>query len=165
MTPTSTRAAGTQSALPMLSAPYTLEGFRAFFTSRDRWTTGTLWDNQGNCCAQGHISRACGFAIHPAHTDVGQALYTLIRPLWTDNARRYAGSCSSPHIAGSHTIAGINNGEDPRYQQATPKARVLAAIDDLIALERVKREAAHEAVELRPLVPFARSAIVEEVFV
>lgn len=45
---------------------------------------------------------------------------------------------------GRLTIGRINNGEDERYQQRTPKARVLAALYDLKREQQVRAIAAKE---------------------
>lgn len=78
------------------------------------WCMGEFEDHYGRHCAGGH----CGAAEATAES---QALYQLLGFL--------------PKTRGSKTamahLPRINDGADPRYQQPTPRARILAALHDL----------------------------------
>lgn len=73
------------------------------------WCSGSLVDDVGRCCVLGHCGRS------GANSPEGHALEKLF-------PSRYYGKL---------LVARINDGEDPRYQQRTPKARILAALRDL----------------------------------
>lgn len=159
---------------------YTLHFFRGFFAARKRWTTRILYNaSEDACCALGHVgavttginSISTRFDDHPVLTPMGRALTELFAPL---NNMSYFGFNWNGHFisgkqsSGMHAVANINNGDDPRYQQATPQLRILAAIDDLIAMQNAKLAAEHERIESRPLIaverpaPVAPAAVTEE---
>ena len=73
----------------------------------DKWITEDFIDERG-CCALGH----CGFDFG-IETDEGTDLALLLK--W--------------HLA--VVPSRINDGRDLRYQQPTPKQRILAALKDL----------------------------------
>lgn len=90
---------------------YTIEYFIAKFEAipEKDWTTKD-YVNEGKSCALGH----CGVREHldtgwPVTTDEGEELNELL--------------CAK--------VPEINDGEDTRYQQATPKERILAALRDV----------------------------------
>lgn len=101
----------------------------------ERWCEADFNNKLGQSCALGH----CGVlrsselmfdgetdivAVHPSRAE-GRALWEILR-------------CN---------IGSVNNGGNPRYQQPTPRARILAALHDA----KAKAEAALEAYEDRPL--------------
>ena len=70
----------------------------------ERWCTNVFRSHGGRRCALGHCQES-----RTGRTDESIALANLL----TDTAE-------------------INDGKDPRYQQPTPKQRVLAALKDLL---------------------------------
>ena len=89
---------------------------KAFFIAKfeaipdDQWCSGSGLGDNGERCALTHCS------VAGAQSVMGAALADLF-PDTSDG--------------GLLTIAAINDGLYPRYKQATPKARVLAALRDL----------------------------------
>lgn len=71
----------------------------------DQWTIERFTDDQGRHCA-------LGFCGAPTRTEEYQCL-------------------SQMFVDAGVYISFINDGKDSRYQQHTPKARVLAALNDL----------------------------------
>lgn len=91
----------------MSTPKYTRDYFIAKFEAipEEKWCKYLLDDTRGRHCALGH----CGWGWDSRHADraEGAALIEiLVLP------------------------AEINNGSDPRYQQPTPKQRILAALRD-----------------------------------
>ncbi len=129
---------------------YDLAFFRSFFAEKTNWCVQSLADDNGNCCALGHTT-ARGNSVVP--TDMSIFLCRAFVPL-VNKDHWLGGLLGSTWGNGNAfcTIADINNGEDPRYKQYTPQARILAAIDDLIAMEETARAAELDAIETRPLV-------------
>lgn len=80
----------------------------------EKWCTGAIRNGEGQCCAVGHVN---GKANPGALTD---ALNPSKNPEDSYGTANYR----SP--------ASINDGEDIRYPQATPKARILAALKDVM---------------------------------
>lgn len=106
-------------------ANHTLEGFRAFYSAIDdsRWTVGVGLPTTNTGCALSLLWQL-GARVDPTDIRVCSlvtALAALFAPL--------LGS----HKSDFHLIADINDGKHPGYVQFTPRARILAAIDDLIA--------------------------------
>ncbi len=104
---------------------YTLRALRAYLANKpaNKWNDHIQHDFvDKTCCVLGHLEDL---------VDMEDAL------LWDDNDPQGVltlfAQLQRPgdDVAGSLAI--INNGDDPRYQQKTPRARVLKAIDDLIA--------------------------------
>lgn len=134
---------------------HTLEGFRSYLLAipDDQWCSGVYANDDGQRCAQGHVCHRSseidemGYPVLKG-SDAILALRELFQPL-SQNAFL-------------QTVGQVNNGDHPSYQQPTPRARILAALDDLIALRDAKQAAALDAVERRPLVgldqPVALSA-------
>lgn len=87
---------------------YFIEKFSAI--PDELWTTGEDFnETTGKCCARGHCgSRGCA--------DSSEECMALYRVFFSDMN-------SMP--------VDINDGYDPRYQQAHPKQRILAALNDL----------------------------------
>ncbi len=125
-------------------ANHTLEGFRAFFASIDEslWCSGVYANNDGQRCAQGHL---CHW------TD---RISTEGLPILTSGETLEAGRRAFEPLSDREhcfTMGLVNNGLHLSYQQPTPRARILAALDDLILL----RDARHlDTVETRALVSF-----------
>ncbi len=84
-----------------MDAQYFINKFTAI--TEDRWTIKTFSDRLGRCCAMGH----CG----GPSTDEAE---------WLEYRFRQLGL----------TVFQVNDGSDPRYQQPTPKQRILAALRD-----------------------------------
>jgi hypothetical protein len=84
----------------------------------DQWRSGGIGSATGRRCALGH----CGFNYRPAdeETPEAKALAALLPP--TD-----AGAMVYPFWG----PLDINDNRDPRYRQSTPKARILAALNDI----------------------------------
>ncbi len=95
--------------IPGSPAVYDKAHFIAKFEAihEDFWCAGRFEDDDGAKCARGH----CGATVFRMHTPENDALYDLFPGIL------------SPQF--------INDGLDKRYQQPTPKQRVLAALRDL----------------------------------
>lgn len=104
---------------------YNSEYFRQKFESipENNWIIGALSDNRGRCCAQGHCMINIGQHEGSAWVDErfipGTESHALVEV--------FGGKAKM----GGFTIAIVNNGNHPDYQQSTPKQRVLAALDDI----------------------------------
>lgn len=96
--------------MPTYDKAYFIAKFEAI--PDGKWCTRTQVDDDGRCCALGHCSRSLG-----AMSKEGHALAMLFEPTRDEG--------------GKLVVARINDGEAPRYQQTTPRARVLAALRDL----------------------------------
>lgn len=83
----------------------------------ENWMVGDFTDGVSKCCGSGHFMRL---------RSPGQKyLYSS----WT------AINTMTPIVAefNESSIAAVNDGENPKYQQPTPKQRVMALLDDMIA--------------------------------
>lgn len=91
---------------------YTLDYFIDKFSKipDEKWITGDWWDGVG-CCAGGH----CGARTSSTDVDEFNALGRFIYDV-------YGYSTGVPDI---------NDGKDTRYQQPTPKQRILAVLHDI----------------------------------
>lgn len=127
----------TPSTIPQV---YDLAFFRSFFASKPEstWCVNQLRDGQGRYCANGHTASSGQwgpFAMTP--TAMTRALIALLRPLGVGvppiNTLCTNGEWRECSVEDVTASAAINNGQHPRYQQPSPRARVLKAIDDLIA--------------------------------
>jgi hypothetical protein len=88
----------------------------------DKWCAGTRDNGLGQRCALGHANPSADRAeVMYGDTDETRAVGELF-------------DSSGFAIIGQVKVAEINNGFDPRYQQPTPKQRILAALRDLLAL-------------------------------
>jgi hypothetical protein len=96
----------------------TLEQFRDYFAGipEERWTTGQY------CETRDGVECRC-------------AMYHLIHDFGRDKAGQM-----SLWLAGEHGILIIdtNDGDHERFQQPTPRARILAAIDEAIKRRDLK---------------------------
>jgi hypothetical protein len=91
----------------MYNVNYFIKKFEAI--PEGRWTKGDYIDEEGCMCALGH----CGYRGSDSHifriSDEGAALNSLLK----------------------YRTPGINDGSDERYDQPTPKQRILAALKDV----------------------------------
>ena len=83
-----------------------------------KWQVGRYGTYGGQCCAAGHLGLAeqmphDGDPMADMRRAVKEALQSLLKA----------------------QLTAINDGRDSRFQQPTPKARILAALDECIALE------------------------------
>ncbi len=94
--------------------------FIEFFSAipDDQWIKGgiprLLPDGRRQACAISHVELTKGH-------DETSVLFSM----------RRASDPSNPSGSAPEQIGSINDGHDPRYQQATPKARILAWLNDL----------------------------------
>ena len=124
----------------MTSSIYDLAFFRSFFASKpeEQWLAGILHsDDKTKHCAMGFIDNEGedDRLRHPSDSPMGQAIGLAFAPLFTEvriEHRHLKPDNTIPH-RGVYALVMVNNALDPRYPQPTPRARVLAAIDDLIA--------------------------------
>lgn len=91
---------------PTYDKNYFISKFEAI--PEDRWMTGDFVDESGRCCAFGH----CG--VRP------------LSPGFNGGDEAYALACLLRNCTSS-----INDGQDDRYKQPTPKQRILAALRDV----------------------------------
>ena len=82
----------------------------------ERWQVGSYGTYGGRCCAVGHL----GLADRMPHD--GDPMGDMRRTV-KEAAVGLLGVA----------LTAINDGRDPRFQQPTPKARVLAALDECIS--------------------------------
>jgi len=89
---------------------YTVDYFIQKFEAipDEKWTIKEFTNAIGQCCALGHCGRRIG-----SPTAEGEALYQLFHENEMDGP------------------AHINDGYSIEYQQPTPKARILAALNDI----------------------------------
>lgn len=109
---------------------HTCDWFLDFFGAipEDRWCVGSLTGFGETHCALGHCG-ATVVQLNYHESPMARALNLL-----------FSNHLYSP-------VHRINDGWVTRYQQPTPKARILKALHDI----KAKQEAAAEAFELRPL--------------
>lgn len=97
---------------------YDVNYFLAKFqnTRDDQWCMYTFQDEYGRCCALGW----CGMgSLRDDIQEVPEEAISLLKLF-----RESAGLLTN-------LIANINDGHDKRYQQPTPKERILAALMDI----------------------------------
>lgn len=89
----------------------TAEDFKRFFEGipDEKWCTQVYIDDNGRCCAMGHLG---------PNTLRAQVVRDLFENILVTNA------------------ATVNDGDHPDFQQPTPKQRILAALDEIIAKEK-----------------------------
>ncbi len=133
----------TSTAKPTL----TLQSLRDRYSAIDDslWCIKLLGNEHGQRCAVGHLLQDTGNRTHrgwmefePLTLDVHQTL-GLFEPLRaslpeTVTVSTADGTSETYHRDNVTVLAMVANGDHPLYQQETPKARVLTAIDDLIAM-------------------------------
>ncbi len=130
---------------------HTLEGFRAFFAAQaeSRWIIFSRDDGRGSHCAVGFTCQRASERRYysPGYQDEDTHTTSVLTALFTPLARRSPWGLDPIGV-----VTSINNGLHPDYTQLSPRARILAAIDDLIALRDAKVNAELDAIERRPLV-------------
>lgn len=94
---------------------YFIQKFEAI--PEDRWCIQTRDDGEGRHCALGHIN--VDQYKHPEETAL----------------RHVLGDSGMNMI-----VVGINNGDNEKYQQPTPKQRILAALYDIKKLQEWEQE-------------------------
>lgn len=117
---------------------YSIDYFIEFFMAipDDQWLTGHIgYKALGSHCALGHCTQ--GKAALWEREPKAAALEIIIGGDLND---------------GVSSVAKINDGGDSRYQQPTPKARILAALMDA----KAKAEAALDEYERRELKPISK---------
>lgn len=117
------------STTPLVYLPLTpesdLPAFRAFFAaiSVEHWRRSCALDHLGLARGETGLSRSA--------STLARAFTPLIEPLGDSGGHSAALYMSVPR--GACIAFEVNDGHDPRYQQPDARARVLAALDDLIA--------------------------------
>lgn len=95
----------TPTTQPVYGKAYFIAKFEAI--PEERWTEcGQYMDHEGRCCARGHLGES-----NTNTPDSSRALTRLFK--------------------GHGYVTAINDGRDSKYQQPTPRARMLAALRDL----------------------------------
>lgn len=107
----------------------------------EQWCTCARTNYLGQHCAIGHTER------NRHETKETAALNVALLPI--------RGTKSIMLHEAGWTVANINNGDDARYQQSTPKARILAALRDAKAIA----ETALDRYETRPLVSVTKMEV------
>lgn len=133
-----------------MNVEYFIKKFEAI--PEENWSIGSIQDTDGNSCANGH----CG-VLHLGHGYIvlNKVLTGVIRYRTTDESRALQKVFSKleitqlpgisyemfyeEHFQYSVTAAIINNGHAAKYQQETPKQRILAALRDIQLLEEQDR--------------------------
>ncbi len=107
---------------------FTLPVLRAYLASKPAKTWNDHIQHEGKtCCVLGHLEDLTGMGDAMLWDD--RDPHGVLKPF-----KRLAQGGGRPYAADiADRLASINNGTDSRYQQKTPRARVLAVIDDLIA--------------------------------
>jgi hypothetical protein len=107
---------------------YFIRKFEAIPDSR--WGVKRLWDGDGDeiRCAMGHCLDAFPMMEHTAQTIALRACFRPLVPI-----------CPMlPPVPSQLVVFDVNNGDDVRYPQPTPKARILAALQDIKAKQQPK---------------------------
>jgi len=95
---------------PAYNADYFIRKFEAI--PEDRWTTGVLHSASDRRCALGHC-------VDESSSFDGPVYAALLNLSWR--------ACETSRLP---TIISVNDGYSVRYQQPTPRARVLAWLRD-----------------------------------
>ena len=87
----------------------TIDDFIAFYEAipEEDWCCNNYQDACGRRCALGHLDTTS--------TKTSEAVFRLF---------------SIVVVRAHYTVADINDGHDPKYQQPSPKARILAFLND-----------------------------------
>lgn len=115
---------------------YTVDFFINKFSAipEERWTTRKYISIIGSVekrCAQGLCIQHGRFDDLPFKEVATNTVYEE----WKSLIELFGG-VATIYRFDNHIVAGINNGEDYRYQQPTPKQRIMAALYDLKKLEQ-----------------------------
>lgn len=102
-----------------------LPAFRAFFAAipAEHWRRSCALDHLGMARGETGLARSA--------STLARAFTPLIEPLGDSVGYGATIFVSTPR--GACIAFNVNDGRDPRYQQPDARARVLAALDDLIA--------------------------------
>ena len=126
-----------------MNTQYFINKFEAI--PEEKWCTYSVDNRMGQKCANGHcgvygqtmrfgdliISRQ--LVISEESTALQRVLSPLEVPIIEGKELEY--DMTSEERGYSTKAALINNGECPKYQQETPKQRILAALNDVLLLE------------------------------
>lgn len=106
---------------------YTVDYFISKFSAipDNLWNAGEMIDKHGRHCAYGHCGVTDGDIVNDTMNEEGKALSDL-----------FYKNGLIPHLS----VIGVNDGNDKRYKQPTPKQRILAALYDIKKLQQPKRE-------------------------
>lgn len=98
---------------------YTLPALRRYLAKQPAktWNDGARHGPGNTHCILGHLEPLNGGFVYEEDA--------ILRP--------FVGLTTPRLRSKNWALANVNNGLDPRYKQRSPRARVLAAIDDLIA--------------------------------
>lgn len=122
---------------------YTVDYFIKKFKAipERKWTVKEFRNWMGQRCAMGHCLP--DFFIDLSAKYFSEGAETLPEGLckkYINDLRECEGLCliinKSSARTGSEMVIKINNGDDPRYQQSTPKQRILAALNDIKRLQQ-----------------------------
>lgn len=92
----------------------------------DQWLTDAFTDGQGKCCAIGHLMRLQ--SSNPSDYGIGNCRDDIH---FNDGSRYHRMRHISFKFYG-FDFAYVNNMQCRKFPQPTPKARVMAALDELI---------------------------------
>jgi hypothetical protein len=98
----------------MYSTDYFIDKFSAI--PDDRWCVGPYADGEGRFCARGH----CGATKLGVYNDEDRALVKLF---W------FSKDAEGKSLYLS--VSEVSDGGDKRYKQATPRERILTALDHI----------------------------------
>lgn len=93
----------------------------------DQWLTARFSNGIDKCCGVGHLKRLK--SKNPSDYSINNCCDLLI---FDDSNFRFHNECNLMYVDGN--LASINNGETLKYQQPTPKQRVMAFLEDAIRL-------------------------------
>lgn len=94
---------------------HTLEEYRDYYAGipEENWCVCSFYgEDKKSRCAIGHLMKPSVYITHPDRLSAAEGQLDT--------------------IFGLTNIYRINDGKNPRYQQSTPKQRILAAIEDKI---------------------------------
>lgn len=100
----------------------TAQEFRDFFAAipDEKWCIHKFVNEHGQCCAQGHLGMTSwGFVTPDA-----RRLQNMFKEAFRE--RNFSSCCD-------WGVGSVNNGYTEDFQQPTPKARILAALDYIIS--------------------------------
>jgi hypothetical protein len=102
------------------------------------WCIAEQNNRKGQSCALGLCSPELSVvgATHEDHKNLLLAFYTKEVTIVRVHSRNAYEKGDT--VRGTKSVVSINNGETLEYNQLTPKARILAALDDIIAEETPK---------------------------
>lgn len=127
---------------------YTVDYFIGKFEAipEDQWAVDTF-NRGGRKCVNGHCGARYAHIVQEQTGEVA-GLQRVMFPLCKDV--KMIMDIKEYEIATRYSItaARINNGTDDRYQQATPKQRILAALADIKQMGQEKKQQALEEVSL-----------------